>query len=91
MTVAVDVLMQRNRLWFSYEGHLGRVEGILGIELELEDEVFSLVESVDWTLHHHSPHPEIISRLSFLVQLETRRRTRHEAFELFLQSLESCS
>ena len=44
VAIAIDVLVHRD--WFSNEGHLGGVKGVLHPKLELQGELFSLIECV---------------------------------------------
>ena len=89
VAVAVDVLVDRDSLRGPNKCHLGRVKGILGVELELHHELLAIVEGVHRPEHLDSPHPEIRPGQCLLIQLEAGRGTGDEALELLLESLKS--
>ena len=58
VTVAVDVLVHGDG--FPYEGHLGRVKGVLHSKLELQGELFSLIERVWRAIQPDLPDPKVL-------------------------------
>jgi len=88
VAVAVDVLVHRD--CFSDEGHLGRVKGVLHSKLELQGELFSLVEGVWRAIQPDLPDPKVLG-LSILDQLETLWGIKDEAAKLFLEPLQGGS
>ena len=59
MAVTVDMLVDRDVFRGSHEGHLGRVEGILDVEFELNDELFPIIQRVPRPGNLHFPDAEI--------------------------------
>ena len=88
VAVAVDVLVHGD--CFSDEGYLGRVKWVLHPKLELQGELFALVERVWRAIQPDLPDPEVL-RLSILDQLETFWGIKDEAAKLFLEPLQGRS
>ena len=88
VTVAVDVLVDRDGL--PYEGHFRRVERVFHPKLELQGELFALVERVGRPVQSDLPDPKVL-RLSILEKLETFWGIKDKTSELLLKPLQGRS
>jgi len=74
VTIAVDVMVDRDGVRRTNKCHLRRIERILHAKLELDDKVFSLIEGVRGPGHLHLPDPQVVSINGVTVQLQARGR-----------------